>query len=170
MPENGSVTDKQVAASDFGSGGGFSNIFALPSYQTNAVAEYYASHDPGYNSSVYNNTQQVRGFPDLAVTSQNFITGLAGDFMAFSGTSAASPTFGAMITLINGERIKSGKGSVGFLNPVLYSHPEVFDDITEGVNPGCGTNGFPAVEGWDPITGLGTPNFTKLRDLLLSLP
>jgi tripeptidyl-peptidase-1 len=52
----------------------------------------------------------------------------------------------------------------------LYSHPEVFDDITEGVNPGCGTDGFPAVEGWDPITGLGTPKFAKLRDLLLSLP
>ncbi|KAM0485535.1 hypothetical protein ACHAPX_001523 [Trichoderma viride] len=170
LPENGSVTDKQVAATDFGSGGGFSNIFALPSYQTDAVAEYYASHDPGYNSSIYNNTQQVRGFPDLAVSSQNFITGLAGGFNAFSGTSAASPLFGAMITLINGERIKSGKGSVGFLNPVLYSHPEVFDDITEGVNYGCGTDGFPAVEGWDPITGLGTPNFAKLRDLLLSLP
>lgn len=170
LPENGSVTDKQVAATDFGSGGGFSNIFALPSYQANAVAEYYASHDPGYNSSIYNNTQQVRGFPDLAVSSQNFITGLAGGFNAFSGTSAASPLFGAMITLINGERIKNGKGSVGFLNPVLYSHPEVFDDITEGVNPGCGTDGFPAVEGWDPITGLGTPSFAKLRDLLLSLP
>ncbi|KAM0248842.1 hypothetical protein ACHAQJ_009274 [Trichoderma viride] len=170
LPANGSVGDKEVASYNFGSGGGFSNVFALPSYQADAVAGYYANHDPGYNSSIYNNTQQVRGFPDLAVASQDFITGLAGGFLTFSGTSAASPTFGAMITLINGERIKNGKGSVGFLNPVLYSHPEVFDDITEGVNYGCGTDGFPAVEGWDPITGLGAPNFAKLRDLLLSLP
>jgi tripeptidyl-peptidase I len=32
-----------------------------------------------------------------------------------------------------------------------------------GSNPGCGTNGFSAKSGWDPITGLGTPNFAKLK-------
>jgi tripeptidyl-peptidase I len=36
-----------------------------------------------------------------------------------------------------------------------YAHPEVFNDITEGSNPGCGYTGFTASEGWDPVTGLG---------------
>lgn len=40
-----------------------------------------------------------------------------------------------------------GKGPVGFVNPVLYSHPEVLNDITNGTNAGCGTYGFSALEG-----------------------
>ena len=32
-----------------------------------------------------------------------------------------------------------------------------------GDNPGCSTNGFKAATGWDPVTGLGTPNFAKLK-------
>lgn len=64
----------------------------------------------------------------------------------------------------------STTGPVGFINPVLYEHPEVFNDITSGHNPGCGTYGFEAVEGWDPVTGLGTPNYPKLLELFLSLP
>lgn len=159
-----------MASYDFWSGGGFSNLFGLPSYQAEAVAAYYAAHDPGYNASRYNNTQQVRGFPDVAVASQYYVTGLDGGFMTFSGTSASAPTFGAMITLINSERLKAGKGPVGFVNPVLYAHPEIFDDVVEGKNPGCGTDGFTAVEGWDPVTGLGAPNYKRMRDVFMSLP
>lgn len=44
---------------------------------------------------------------------------------------------------------------MGFVNPALYSHPEILNDITNGTNPGCGTPGFSAVPGWDPVTGLG---------------
>ncbi|KAJ2988216.1 hypothetical protein NUW58_g4094 [Xylaria curta] len=170
LPVNGSVGDQEVVAYEFAPGGGFSNIFPLPDYQTAAIATYYAEHDPGYNSSRYNNSQAVRGFPDVAVASQSFITGIDGGFQAFTGTSAAAPTFGAMITLINGERIKAGKGPVGFLNPVLYAHPEIFDDITEGHQAGCGTEGFHAVKGWDPASGLGAPNFARLKKVLISLP
>lgn len=36
-----------------------------------------------------------------------------------------------------------------------YQHPEAFTDITIGSNPGCGSPGFPAAPGWDPVTGLG---------------
>ena len=42
----------------------------------------------------------------------------------------------------------TGKTALGFLNPLLYQHPEVLTDITQGSNPGCGTNGFPAAQGW----------------------
>lgn len=36
-----------------------------------------------------------------------------------------------------------------------YQHPEVFNDIVSGSNPGCGSPGFPTAKGWDPVTGLG---------------
>lgn len=42
--------------------------------------------------------------------------------------------------------------------------------MTTGSNPGCGTQGFYAAPGWDPVTGLGSPVFPKLLALALSLP
>lgn len=53
---------------------------------------------------------------------------------------------------------------------LFYSNPQVFNDITSGNNPGCGTNGFTATQGWDPVTGLGTPNFEAMASLVKSLP
>ena len=48
----------------------------------------------------------------------------------------------------------------------------VFHDITKGDNVACGnrTLGFNAAPGWDPVTGLGTPDFQKLRDAFMALP
>lgn len=43
-------------------------------------------------------------------------------------------------------------------------------NFTSGTNPGCDTVGFSAVPGWDPVTGLGTPNFPKMLAYYLSLP
>jgi tripeptidyl-peptidase-1 len=59
---------------------------------------------------------------------------------------------------------------VGFINPVLYANPSALNDIKKGNNPGCLTNGFSAVSGWDPVTGLGTPNYTKLLKVFMALP
>lgn len=47
--------------------------------------------------------------------------------------------------------------------------PEVFNDIVNGSNPNCGSSGFSAVKGWDPVTGLGTPKYPKLLELFLRL-
>lgn len=58
-----------------------------------------------------------------------------------------TPIFAAIINLINEERLAIGKGPVGFVNPVLYENPQVLNDITNGSNPGCGTDGFFAVKG-----------------------
>jgi tripeptidyl-peptidase-1 len=46
-----------------------------------------------------------------------------------------------------------------------YKNPSVFHDITVGSNPGCGTDGFAVAKGWDPVTGLGTPNYPALLKL-----
>ncbi|KAI0674839.1 peptidase S8/S53 domain-containing protein [Trametes maxima] len=77
----------------------------------------------------------------------------------FPGTSVAS-----IVELLNDEIIAAGKPSLGFLNPLLYlTAAPAFTDVTTGGNPGCGTNGFPAKTGWGLVTGLGTPNFAKVR-------
>jgi tripeptidyl-peptidase I len=86
------------------------------------------------------------------------------------GTSASAPVFAAIINRINGERLKKSKSPVGFILPALYSNPHVLDDVTEGDNPGCGTRGFKTAKGWDPVTGLGTPNYGRMLDLFMSLP
>ncbi|KAI9838619.1 MAG: hypothetical protein M1819_004933 [Sarea resinae] len=166
-----SVTDPEGASEQvIYSGGGFSNVFSQPSYQASAIKEYYANHAPSYGADRYNNSQTTRGYPDVAANGANYVVAVDGNFTLVYGTSASSPTFGSVITLINEQRISNGKNPVGFLNPTLYSHPEVLNDITIGGNQGCGTAGFTAVEGWDPVTGLGTPNYPKLLDLYLSLP
>jgi tripeptidyl-peptidase I len=69
--------------------------------------------------------------------------------------------------LINQELLAAGKSTIGFANPALYSSPSALKDVTVGNNPGCGTDGFEAVEGWDPVTGLGTPNYPALLQLWL---
>lgn len=75
-----------------------------------------------------------------------------------------------MINMINEERLQAGKGPVGFLNEALYANPQVMNDIKNGTNPGCGTVGFSAVKGWDPLTGLGTPDYPSMKKLFMSLP
>lgn len=74
------------------------------------------------------------------------------------------------MTLINEQRLKAGKGPVGFINPVMYQNPQVFNDITKGNNEGCDTKGFFAVPGWDPVTGLGTPRYPEMFKLFMGLP
>ncbi|KAK3048434.1 hypothetical protein LTR09_010265 [Extremus antarcticus] len=87
-----------------------------------------------------------------------------------AGTSASAPIFAAIPTRTNEERLGAGKATVGFVNPTLYQNPEAFNDITIGHNFGCLTKGFFCAEGWDPVTGLGTPNYPKLLDVFMALP
>lgn len=170
------------ATSRFGSGGGFSNYFPQPSYQAFAVAEYFSQvqldftgyYDMG-NASFSGAGDGVyhiggRGFPDVSAIGDHYVTVLNGAWATIGGTSLAAPVWASVLTLLNEERLAQGKSTVGFVNPVLYQHPEVFNDITSGSNPGCGTEGFPAAEGWDPVTGLGSPNYPKLLALFKTLP
>ncbi|KAG0651511.1 Sedolisin-A [Hyphodiscus hymeniophilus] len=152
------------------SGGGFSNVFAMPSYQSTAVKSYFTSHKPTYTATQYNNSQTVRGYPDVSANGANYVVAVDGALGLVYGTSASAPTFGSIITLINEQRIAAGKSTVGFINPTLYANPSAFNDIVSGGNQGCGTAGFTAVSGWDPVTGLGTPNYAKLLSAFLALP
>ncbi|KAF7981545.1 hypothetical protein HWV62_33141 [Athelia sp. TMB] len=114
--------------------------------------------------------------PEVAADSAsnaNFVTGGGfsndgDDTEADSGTSASTPAAAAVISLLNDYLISKGKPPLGFLNPFLYSKGHSgFKDITSGGNEGCGTDGFKALEGWDPVTGFGTPNFVELQKLVI---
>ena len=75
-----------------------------------------------------------------------------------------------MVSLLNDARITAGLPSLEFLNPWLYAEGfKSLNDIVDGSNPGCCMDSFKAItKGWDPVTGLGTPNFGRLKDLALS--
>jgi tripeptidyl-peptidase-1 len=82
------------------SGGGFSNVFPLPSYQAAAMKTYFTNHKPSYTASQYNNSQTVRGFPDVAANGANYVVAVDGSLSLVYGTSASSPTFGGIITYV----------------------------------------------------------------------
>lgn len=103
------------------------------------------------------------------------------------GTSAAAPVIAGIIGLLNDARFRAGKPSLGFINPLLYAVGwTALNDITLGQSIGCngvstqsgkpipGASIIPwatwnATTGWDPATGLGTPDFQKLKSIVLKL-
>lgn len=164
------VTDPEGASNQvIYSGGGFSSNFAIPTYQLSAVNAYFKNHKPKYTSKQYNNSGKARGYPDIAANGVNYAIAIDGVFSLIYGTSASAPVIGAIFTLINDARAAAGKKSIGFVNPTLYANPGMFNDITFGGNKGCGTPGFTAVKGWDPVTGLGTPKFQSLMKVFMAL-
>ncbi|KAL8821080.1 MAG: hypothetical protein Q9191_007386 [Dirinaria sp. TL-2023a] len=171
---------------DAGSGG-FSNYFSQPSYQQSAVSNYLKNEISPSALSYYKTffNSSGRGFPDVSAHS------LSPDYSIYDnnaatltgGTSAACPVFSSIIALLNDARIAKGLKPLGFLNPWLYSvGVKGLTDITRGGSAGCtGVNaqtGLPvqggsvipyaswnATVGWDPVTGLGVPNFARLLSL-----
>ena len=158
------------------SGGGFSIYFDQPEWQSDAVSGYLDNDDIDFpDSDRYVSTG--RAYPDISAQSVDYVIAYDGAFYLVSGTSASSPTVAGMISLINYARISAGKESLGFLNPSLYSlyddnNDYYFNDVTEGYNLGCECDddvGFYAADGWDPITGVGTPKFSRIYKALLAL-
>jgi tripeptidyl-peptidase-1 len=146
----------------FYSGAGFSNLFARPAYQNTAVTNYLNSIgtlDAGYY------TKGGRGYPDISAQGSLYIITVMGQSELVSGTSCSAPTTSSVIALLNSARRQKGQGNVGYINPFFYSHNTTLTDVTSGSSKGCGntTYGFPAKNGWDPSTGLGTPLFPNIR-------
>ncbi|CDO74350.1 hypothetical protein BN946_scf184645.g6 [Trametes cinnabarina] len=143
------------------SSGGFSNFFAQPSYQSSAVSSYLTALG-NTNSGKFN--RSGRAFPDVSAQGNNIEIVVGGGTGLVVGTSCSSPIFASVVALLNDGLATAGKPLLGFLNLFLYSTGALaLNDITTGNNPGCNTNGFPARARWDPVTGLGTPNFSKLK-------
>ncbi|KAH9026459.1 subtilisin-like protein [Lactarius hengduanensis] len=163
----GATTQIPEVAAQY-SGGGFSNYFQRPSWQRAAVTKFLESLPDGTYAGLFN--ASGRAFPDISAQGSSFRIFYRGSPARISGTSASAPSLAAFVALLNDARIAAGKPSLGFLNPLIYALNGVgLNDITAGNAPGCGTPGFNATKGWDPLTGFGTPNFEVLKEIALKV-
>ncbi|HEY1917035.1 MAG TPA: S53 family peptidase [Streptosporangiaceae bacterium] len=146
------------------SAGGFSHLFARPSYQNGVPASEATRGVPDVSGDAAFNTGMA-----IAVGNQNhyFLTGA-------TGTSAATPLWAGIIALAD----QFAGRPLGFVNPAIYqiartpAYSVAFHDITRGNNttkirkPPQTILGYQATPGWDPVTGWGTPNAQFLVPLL----
>ena len=140
-------------------GGGISDTFPLPSWQTGAGVPTRAGAAGGGSGR---GVPDVAGDADPATGYQVLVDGRA---IVIGGTSAVAPLWAALVC-----RLAQGAGRrLGLLQPALYAHaapgvsPPGFRDITTGSN-----GAYTAGAGWDPCTGLGVPNGQQLLDKLRS--
>ncbi len=141
--------------SNFGqaTGGGFSKIFPRPDWQLPSVVPFTPRVGGG----------EGRGVPDMAGNanpSTGYLLQVHGRTTVIGGTSAIAPLFSALIARIN----ESVGKPVGYINPLLYTakdREKAFYDVVSGSN-----GSYRAAAGWDPVTGLGRPIGSALRDLL----
>lgn len=146
-------------------GGGYSDHFSAPDYNT-AVTSAYANSLSGTQQSYFN--KGGRGYPDISLVSVKYQIVVNGGNSQVVGTSASSPSIAALVGQLNDYRHSNGKPNLGFINPLLYSGKvdAALRDVTSGNNFGCDKNGFPAKKGWDAASGLGSFDFGKLRSLI----
>ncbi len=124
----------EIATTRFGSGGGFSNLFGVPSYQRAAVDSYFSQVTlpfKGYHHYVEDgNFSSVTGgvyhhggraYPDVAAVGDRQMVYADGQWNLVGGTSLSAPVWGAVLTLVNEARIAAGKSTVGFIHPILVS-------------------------------------------------
>ena len=147
---NSEVVWNEQASDEGATGGGVSNIFALPSWQVKA----------GVPAS--SNSSGGRGVPDVSGDADP-VTGyqvrVDGKDEVIGGTSAVAPLWAGLIALSNQQNGRSA----GFIQPQIYAAraASAFNDIVEGNN-----GAFRAGPGWDACTGLGSPIGSKLIALL----
>jgi hypothetical protein len=95
------------------------------------------------------------------------VAGAATGWQVLGGTSGAAPVWAALLALADSSPACAGK-PIGYANPALYraastDYARDFHDVLQGNNDfGVITQGFSAKQGYDPTTGLGTPNATPL--------
>jgi subtilase family serine protease len=161
-------------------GGGFSSVFARPAYQDTL---------PAGSTAIAAGT---RGVPDIALqasagTGDLIYLSLPPDgnggllcagspcstgWYDIGGTSLATPQWAGLTAIAD----QLNGGGLGPLNPLLYklaSNPAAyandFFDVTVGSNQAFASiPGYPASTGWDPVTGLGTPNAANLVPALVA--
>merc|ERR1711916_357100 len=110
-----------------------------------------------------------RGFPGVAAQGWNIFIRIQDPWEEIGGTSASSPIFAGMISLMNDHQRKNGKKPLGFINPMLYAMANttgIFQrvgDLNTNNKNGCrvGFVSAPQNDPWDPVTGLGTLRLDK---------
>ena len=137
-----------------GSGGGISLVFSRPAYQTGGTIP----------------AGSKRLFPDVSLVAApetGAYVRVNGQNKQIGGTSSA-PGLGRLLALLNESRVKAGKPTLPFLNPILYkltADDKCLRDIVGNSN-----GDFEAVPGYDMVTGLGVPDVKKLVLKLTAQP
>lgn len=158
-------------------GGGFSDTFETPSWQADAVSDYIFNakrYSVLPDEKLFNSTG--RGYPDISALGGEVnpycIAIRGGKFGGVAGTSASCPVAAGIFAQLNDVRLKAGKTSLGWLNPFIYSNGNCFNDVRDKSVNNCykGSQGFAAIDGWDPATGFGTPNYSCLEKAVNKLP
>jgi tripeptidyl-peptidase-1 len=168
-------TGPEGAVSAFKSGGGFSQFFPTGSWQMADVQAYLSSGVKMPEACAFN--ASGRGTPDAgALGDIHFQVINGGSVISVGGTSASAPSFSGVMSLLNDQLLNEGKPTLGYLNPWIYqtasATPGAFFDVTVGdnINSLCcksgAESGFECATGWDPVTGVGTPNFAVLSTLI----
>ena len=144
------VVWNELASQEGATGGGVSNVFALPSWQANA-------HVPASSTSTGG-----RGVPDVAGDADpatGYTIRVDSQTSVIGGTSAVAPLWAGLVAVANQQL----GNNVGLLQPAIYAAKaaSALNDITQGNN-----GAFEAGQGWDACTGLGSPIANKLIPLL----
>ncbi|MEO7715154.1 MAG: protease pro-enzyme activation domain-containing protein [Capsulimonas sp.] len=138
-----------------GSGGYISPNYAIPTWQQ------------GISMTANGGSTTQRNCPDVAMISDNFwFVYNNGQSGGVGGTSGAAPLWAGFMALVNQQGAQHGKPTAGFINPAVYAlgkganYNTYFYDVTSG------SNGKPAVTGYDLVTGWGSPKGQALIDAL----
>ena len=174
--------DPSIAASPWGSTGGLSTIWAMPSYQAAAAAGLGVVNPLTYTASC--GGAHCREVPDVSANGDpgtGYVVYDNGAWDVIGGTSASTPVWGALTALANALPACRGL-TLGFENPSIYrlaglNYAGYFHDVTTGTgsapanNDALGLNGglYPVSAGYDLDTGLGDPNAAALASGLCAL-
>jgi kumamolisin len=135
------ITSETVWNGSGATGGGVSDHFGVPSYQT---AINPTSANPGAHHG--------RGVPDIAADADpetGYQVLVDGKAFVIGGTSAVAPLWAGLTARLQqslGQRLAP-------IQPDLYAATTAFHDIVAGDN-----GSYRAGPGWDPCTGLGSPD------------
>jgi subtilase family serine protease len=156
-----------------GSGGGFSHVFAKPDYQNTlpagsaAIGSMRGVPDIAFQASPSTGSLVYVSLPPAGSGGLNCgATPCSTGWYDIGGTSLACPQLAAMVAIAD----QLNGGGLGLINPALYQiaadpvrYDNDFHDVTTGNNQTVASvPGYPATTGWDPVTGLGTPNAASL--------
>ena len=189
IPEEGwndTTASIQAGGGLSATGGGASIYFPKPTWQSGTgvptdnkrdVPDISLSASPDHDaylvcSTDMDSTSCAAGFRDASTSNG------CPCFTGVGGTSAAAPTFAAILAIINQSLGNVPPTGLAPVNPRLYqlasNYPNSFHDVTSGDNKvpctsgttdcpaGTTTIGFTAGEGYDEVTGLGSVNAATL--------
>ena len=110
------VGNEEMATDQFGSGGGFSKLFDQTNapWQVKATAHYLATVAPSSLPPAGSFPPNGRGTPDVAALGEGYQVIVDGRATSVGGTSASSPAFAAMVSLLNEARLNAGKKPMGW--------------------------------------------------------